>query len=465
VSCSRCRIGFLAVLASCLLAPAALAGQFQVREIKVGDKRITVMIYGGQSYRKLRFSDLNNRRLAKQLVCLEGKLKSAGGAGVRLFGTDHQFKHESLELFRKLVPGDNVWIGGKMERTRTKLNFSIAVVVKLKTDLELFEKRFKVAGKAGDWKFLLELADWIDKSKDYNPKIAFDEHRRYRTCKTRAINKACLSAEAAFKEADAIGYANLAIELLKLGADRDMAYRYFRRAAAIDPELEAAAKRLAAAGFLRWHGKWVTREEKKKLAAAELVAVSNRVSELKAREDRRSDEAVLGARNHARDVIEVETALAALRGAEAAARMTSEIEKASEPRLGRRVLALVASLPVKLQAGPIAAAMRSAQPQIRAAALELAASRQDLAARKTVVQAARKDSSREVIKLACEQLGKAGDVDAMALLVSLVGAEKDFRSRLAVEVLRKTTREDRFTKAEWAIWWKRNKASFPPGPK
>ncbi len=462
---SRCRIGFLVVLASCLLVPSALAGQFQVREIKVGDKKIMVMIYSGQSYRKLRFSDLSDRRLARQLVCLEGKLKSSGGSGVRLFGTDHEFKHESLELFGKLVPGDNVWIGGKLERTRTKLNFNISVVVKLKTDLELFEKRFKAASEAGDWKYLLELADWIDKSKDYNPKIAFDEHRRYRTCKIKAINKACLSAEAVFKESDAIGYANLAVELLNLGADRDVAYRYFRRAAAIDPELEAAAKRLAAAGFLRWHGRWVTREEKKKLEAAEQLEVSRRVAEIKAREDRRSDEAVLGARNHARDVIEIETVLAALRGVDAAARMTSEIERASEPRLGRRVLALVASLPIKLQAKPIDAAMRSAEPQIRTAALELAASRGDLAGRKVVAQAARKDSSREVTELACERLGKAGDVDAMAVLISLVDSEKDFRSRVAVDVLRKVTREDRFTKVEWAIWWKRNKASFPPGPK
>ena len=175
------RIGFLVLLAACALAPSALAGQFQVREIKVGDKKITVMIYRGQSYRKIRFGDLSDRSLSKQLVCLEGKLKAAGGAGARLFGTDHQFKHESLELFKKLVPGDNVWIGGKMEKTRVKLVFNISVVVKLKTDLELFEVRFKAAGKAGDGKRLLELADWLDKSKDYNPKIAFDEHRRIGT--------------------------------------------------------------------------------------------------------------------------------------------------------------------------------------------------------------------------------------------------------------------------------------------
>ncbi len=461
-----CRSVLLALITVAALAATSFAGQFQVREIKVGEKRITVMIFRGQSYRKIEVGDLSDMRLAGQLVCLEGKLKSAGAKGARLFGTDRVFKYSSPELFRKLVPGDNVWVGGRVSRKGTKLEFLISVTVKLKTDLELFEERFKAAGAAGDWKRLLELASWIAKSKDYNPKIAFDEHRRYRTCKARAISKACVSAERAFKDEDAVGYTRLAAELLHLGASRETAYGYLRRAAKIDPDQESAAKRLAAAGFLKWHGQWVTREAKKELEIAEQKRLRQKLLSARAREARRGDAAVLGGKNHARDVIEMELTLASIKADESSARLASEIERASGPRLGRRALALAAALPVKMQAKPVAAALRSSEPQIRIAALELVACRKDLAARKALVQLAAADSSAEVTEIACAQLAKAGDVQALATLIGMVRVVKgkEFRSRAAVDSLRKATGQDRYTEAEWGIWWTTNKSSYPPGP-
>jgi len=463
---NRFRGTLLGLAAVSALAAPCLGAQFQIREIKVGQKRITVMIHRGQSYRKIEVEDLEDMRLGGQLVCLEGKLKSSGAKGVKLFGTDRVFKYSSPELFRKLVPGDNVWVGGRASREGDNLSFLIAVVVKLKTDLELFEERFKAAGEAGDWERLLELASWIAKSKDYNPKIAFDEHRRYRMCKSRAISKACVSAERAFKDKNALGYTRLAAELLRLGADREVAYGYLRRAARIDPDHESAAKRLAAAGFLKWHGRWVTREDKKQLEIAEQKRLRQKLVAARARVGRRRDEAVLGARNHARDVIEMESSLASAKPEELAMRLASEIERASGPRLGRRALALAASLPAARQDKAIAAALKSSESETRIAALELVSCRRDLAARKALVRLATADSSEEVTELACAQLARAGDAQALATLVGMVPVVKgkEFRSRAAVEALRKATGQDRYTEAEWSIWWKANKASYPPGP-
>jgi hypothetical protein len=459
-----CRTLLLSLTATLLLAAPCAAGQFQVREIKVGEQKITVVIYKGQSYRRVTFDDFTDARLVNQLVCMEGKLKKTLADRVLIFGSKHRFKAGSPELFRKLVPGDNVWIGGRLARSGVKLVFNISVAVKLKTDLELFEERFKAAGKEGDWKRLLELAAWIDKSKDYNPKIDFAKHRRYRTCKSRAIAKACTSAEKEFGDKNAVGYADLAKRILKLGADRELAYGYMRRAASIDPELVVAVEGLSAAGFVKWRGLWVTKEEKKRLAAEEREYLTKRVATVKARRERRGESAVMGAVNYARDLTEMERSLAPLKGAEAAERLASEIERAAGPRLGRRALALAAALPVKLQKKPIGAAMRSTDAQVRIAALELVSVRKDLAARKILVTAAGGDGSEEVTELACNRLAAAADAHAIEALVGLVESTKKFRARAAVQALRRITGQDRFTKAEWDKWWSANKRSYPPGP-
>ncbi len=463
----RCRSALLVLGALVLTAAPAAAGQFQVRILKIGKKTITVVIYQAQSYRRITVADLADARLAGQLVCLEGKLKSSGTSGVRLFGTSHKFKVSAGGLFKKFVSGDNVWLGGRAVRSGPRLTFSITVAVKLKTDLVLFEERFKAAVKAGDWRRLLGLAAWIDKSKGH-PKIPFAEYRRYRACKGRAISKACSVAESAFKGTNAKGYAELGVELLKLGADSNLAYRYLRRAADIDPELEIAAKELskAKAGFVRCRGRWVTAEEKKQLVAAEEEQSAKKEAAIRVREERRAEEAVSGAVACAGDAVEMETALASSRGAEVGTRLASEVERASAPRLARRALFLVASLPAKEQAKPLAVAMRSAEPQIRIAALKLAAARGDLAARKLLASAASGDSSEEVTDLACKLLADAADADAIATLIGLVGSAGKHRSRAAVEQLQKATEQkDRYTPAEWRVWWKKNKGSFPPGPK
>jgi hypothetical protein len=102
--------------------------------------------------------------------------------------------------------------------------------------------------------------------------------------------------------------------------------------------------------------------------------------------------------------------------------------------------------------------------QIRLAAVELVSTRKDLAARKLLVEAAKKDDSEEVTELACQQLAAAGDVQAFKALLELIGSGKGFRSRAAVDALSNVTRQNRYTKAEWNYWWKRSKNSFPQGP-
>jgi hypothetical protein len=445
-------------------AAAASSAEFQVREIKVGDQTITVVIFRGQSYRKIVPGDLTDTRLANQLICLEGKVKTLGGGTVRLYGGEEEYKLSSPDLVKGYAPGDNIWLGGRAKGSGTRLEFEVTLAVKLKSDLELFEERYKEAAEKGDWKQLLELAAWIDKSKDYNTQIDFEEHRRYRNCHARAVSKACECARASFKESNAEGYVELAVRLLKLGADAQLAHQYLQIAAGINPELQQAARMLSEAGFHRHRGRWVTAADKKRLEAVEEDRERARLASRKARRDRRMQDAVGGVANYSRDVMEMESAVAGLKGAEYAARLASEVERAADVRLARRALFLAAALEPRGQAAPIAAAMRSAEPQVRVAALELVATRKDLAARKVIAEAARSDSSEEVAELACKLLAAAADVPALEALIGLVEDEKEFRARAAVEALRAGTREDLYTLAEWQGWWKKHKASFPAGP-
>ncbi|MHC4917000.1 MAG: hypothetical protein ACYTGB_16090 [Planctomycetota bacterium] len=461
---NRLKWALLFAAAVLILGGAAAAGEFQVREIKVGDKTITVMIYQGQSYRRIDFKSLTDAKLTGQLVCIEGKMESSGTGVLRLYGTDHRFLHSVADMFKKYSPGDNVWLGGRLEKSGRELEFKISVAVKLKSDLALFEERFKVASEVGEWRRLIDLAEWISKSKDYNTKIAYDDHRRYRTCKSRAIAKACACAERAFKNENAAGYADLAYELIRLGADQETAFSYLRRAAHLDPELQKATSKLSEAGYVRFRGLWVTKADKAKKEAAEKERLRRRLEEVRDREERRVQDAISGAINYAADAADLEAAVALLKGKGASERLVSSIERAAGPRLARRALLLTAALPAQLQDRPIAVAMRSAEPQVRCAALELAATRKDLAARKVILEAARSDTSAEVTEKGCRLLAAAADADALEALVKLVGSETAFRSRAAIDALRDATDEDRFTEPEWGLWWKRNKASFPAGP-
>ena len=47
-----------------LAGVSAVGAELQVREIKVGDKVIQVIIYRGQRYRKIGFGEFNDQRLA-----------------------------------------------------------------------------------------------------------------------------------------------------------------------------------------------------------------------------------------------------------------------------------------------------------------------------------------------------------------------------------------------------------------
>jgi hypothetical protein len=165
-----------------------------------------------------------------------------------------------------------------------------------------------------------------------------------------------------------------------------------------------------------------------------------------------------------RDAGELEAGVAGLSGEEAARRLASDIERAGDSRLARRALFLAFGLSAGLQAEPLAAALRSAEAQTRLAAVELASARKDLDGRKVVGEAARRDSAEEVAELACRLLAAAADSDAMSRLVELMGSDKEWRVRAAGEALRAVTKEERYTKAEWDLWWVRNKAAYPAGP-
>ena len=458
------------LLAAALLAPAAglrAAEEFKYSKIKVGDDTVTIVTFRGQSYRAIGFDDLTDLRLAKQLVCLEGKLRSVAGAEFKLWGTDRKLRSGSAELLKKFSPGDNMWLGGRADRVGAGLNFTATVAVKLKSDLELFEERFAAANQERDWEKLLVLGEWIGKSGGYDKDIDFDELRRYNASRKQAISAACSAAEAVFEEKDAAGYCRLAqklIDLTELEADKDLAYVYFRKAADIDPDNATAAKQLSEVGFVRFRGQWMTEDKKKKLTDEETRKDAERAVARAEQEERRAEGAANGAGLYAREKTEMEAALAALGEADAAVRLAAVLERASGARLGRRALFLAAALSPQHQAAPLAAAMGSSQSQIRTAALETAALRDDLAARKIVAGAAARDSSEEVAELACGLLADAGDRDAVSTLVTLVGAEDGFRSRAAVEALQKATGQERYTPAEWSKWWAANRNAYPPGP-
>lgn len=455
----------LGLLLAGLGLAAARGEEPETGQLRVGDKLVPVAQYRGQTYRLVEPELLGrDPNLPGQLVCVEGKLKDVHAHDFGLYGTDLRPALGPANLLKGLEPGNNLWIGGKLERSGNELIFTAQVAVKLKTDPELFEDRFAAAQKAADWERMLDLAGWINRSKSYNPKISYEEDRQYRACRDRAVLAARTAAEAAFRDADAAGYSRLAGRLAELGVEREVVWRYWRRAAWLDPEQAAAAAKLAEAGFVRWRGLWVTREDKARLEAVEEGRALRLREERAGREKRRLEEAVSGAPLYARGAAELETALAALPAPEAAARLASEIQTAVSARLGRRELVLVAALPVRQQAAPLAAAMKSAEPEIRLAALELAAARGDAAARRLVAEAAAGDGAEEVVERACRLLAAAGDAESLERLVGLTGAESEPRARAAVEALRAATGQDRFTPIEWRIWWGRNKSAYPAAP-
>ncbi len=456
------KIASLAAICLALLAGPILAAEgddLESSQIRIDKQVVTVYTHRGQSYRYTDPEGLADAALAGQLVCVEGKLRDVRGTDFTLFGTDQKLQLAAADALKGFSPGDNVWIGGHVQDGV----FKAQVAVKLKSDLALFDDRFAAASKAKAWDRMLDLASWISRSATYNPKIAFEEHRRYRASRDRAVTSACALAEAAFKDNDAAGYSRLATRLLDLEVDRELVWRYFRLAAAIDPDQDLAARRLAEAGFIRWHGLWLTREQKAEREADETRRLT-KIHEMEAaRQQRRTEEAVSGAALTARESAELETSLTALPPADAAARLASTLERTSSPRLGRRVLFLTAALPPQQQTQPLAAALRSREPEIRCAALELAASRNDSAARKLIL-AALSDDSDEVVDLACSLLASAGDTQALGALVGLTASDKDFRARAAVDVLRGTTNQDRWTPVEWRLWWNKNKAAYPAPP-
>jgi len=456
------RLGWCVLLGLSALPAAAAAGEDpEPSQIRIENQVVTVYTFRGQSYRYAEPDGLGDAALAGQLVCLEGKLREIRGSEFSLHGTERKLQLGTGEVLKGFSPGDNLWVGGRAGAG----GLTAQVAVKLKSDLALFDERFAAAAKEKSWEKMLDLAGWIGRAATYNSNITIDEHRRYRACRDRAVTEASAAAEAVFGDADAGGYSRLALRLLDLGIEREVAWRYFRKAAAIDPEQETASRKLSEAGLLRWHGQWLTREQKEEREGEELRRVARARELAAAREQRRAEEAASGAAVYSREAAEVESALAALPAADAATRLASTLERASSPRLGRRTIFLAAALPAKLQGAPLAAALRSGEPEVRAAALELAATRSDLAGRKLLAEAAAGDSSDEVVALACKLLATAGDEDALEKLVELVASDKDFRARAAVEALQKITAQDRWTAVEWRLWWKKNKSAYPTGPK
>jgi hypothetical protein len=456
----------LALLVVCglLAAAPARAGELERQQIRVGDLVITVVVHAGQTYRLVTPGNLGDAKLLGQLVCLEGKIKDLDENRVRLFDLDSWIP-VSGNVLARCVPGDNVWLGGKLARDGEGRNvLTITAAVQLKSDLALFEDRFAAMSATAEWGRLLDLAEWISRSREYNPKISFDEHRRYRSCVSRAVNRACAAAEAAFGETDAAGYVELAAQLKRVGADAELYLRYLKRAAAIDPDNPAAIRRLAELGMVRFRGQWLAPEQKKRLEAEEKERLARRAAEVKALTERRLAEAINGAASAALDIAEMETAAAGLRGQDLAARLASEIERAAGPRQINHALFLASWLPRQLQAAPMEAALRSADPLARLAALEMAGARGDRQAREWIVRTAGRESSEEVAGLACGLLGEAADAPAIEALIALVDGPREAGSRAAIAALYQATKEERYTRAEWDAWWKRNRAAFPAGP-
>jgi hypothetical protein len=442
-------------------ALGAEADKLESSQIRIDNQVVTVYTYSGQSYRFTTPDALAAPAIAGQLVCLEGKLREVRGTDFTLYGTDRKFQATTPEVLKGVAAGDNVWIGGRV----TSASLAAHVVVKLKSDLALFDDRFAAASTEKSWEKMLDLAAWISRSKAYNPGIAFEELRRYRATRDRAVVAACSMAEAAFQESDAAGYSRLAARLLDLDLDnREIVWRYFRQAALLDPDQELACRKLAEAGYLRWHGQWLTRAEKQEREVDEAARAARTATAKTARQLRRAEEAASGTAAYTRESAELETAIASLPPADAALRLATALERASSPRLGRRIIFLIAGLPLRHQADPLAAALASREPEVRCAALEFAATRNDLPARNMIAQAAAADSTAEVVELACQLLAAAGDGHAVGKLVELTASDKEFRSSTAVEVLQKVTSQDRWTPVEWRIWWNRNKSAYPPGP-
>jgi|GEM_PF-2891550 len=449
----------LALLAGPPAKPAE-AAKLESSQIRVDNQLVTVFTYAGQTYRQTTPEGLADPLLVGQLVCIEGKLRDIRGTGFSLFGTDQKFQAINGDVFKGFAPGDNVWLGGRAKAG----SLTAHVAVKLKSDLILFDDRFAAANTDKSWEKMLDLAAWISRSATYNPGITFEEHRRYRACRDRAVVAACSLAEAAFQQTDAAGYSRLAMRLFDLDIDREIVWRYLRQAATIDPEQELATRKLAEAGFLRWQGHWLTREQKNE-QEAEASRRATRNADLRTeRQRRRSEEAASGVALYSREAAELEAAISSLPPADCAIRLASSLERASSPRLARKILLLTAGLPSKLQGQPLAAAFSLRDPEVRCAAIELASTRNDRPARALIMQAAATDSSDEVVELACRILASAADAPSMQTLVELTAAEKEFRARAAVSALQTATNQDRWTPAEWRIWWSRNKTSYPQGP-
>ncbi|MHC4504020.1 MAG: hypothetical protein ACYTFI_11995 [Planctomycetota bacterium] len=240
------------------------------REVPYEGGTITIVTYRGKPYRRINVSALRglmvgSARLQGLPVCVEGKFDRYVPPNIQLMGSDREFYVANRSLLGGLVGGDNIWVAGVAEKKRREASCRLKVeaIVRLKDDFGLFRDRYNRHSKAGNWKRLLELGEWIQESGKLVASARTDIYQ-YQSDRKRAVREALRIRVKLLDPADANGHCEVArmyMDLLGRG-DVHKAVDLLLRAIDLAPRHKKAAESLRELGYVWYDGRWMTKEQR-----------------------------------------------------------------------------------------------------------------------------------------------------------------------------------------------------------
>ena len=334
----------------------------------------------------------------------------------------------------------------------------------MKDDPDLFRDRYNRYSKAGNWERLLELGRWIQE----NGKLVanrLEDINQYDSDRKRAVREALRIRGKLLDPADANGHyevARMYIDLLERG-DVRKAIDLLLRAIDLDPRHKGASESLRELGYVRYEGRWVSREqrdarerEKTRIAAAtgedSGTTGSTSGGDVRGKALSTSERIAL--------LLEVERKA---RSGPGGLKTVAERLPGADEAVARRIVWILANSGATADPRALSTGLRSNSVAVRKDVADAFAWSRRLDDLSLMI---RSEKTAEVLEHAIAALGGLGTRECVGTLVSLLSVDNDpARSHIAAE-LRRLTRVDLAGPEAWARWWNEKKDSFKvPAPK
>jgi len=440
------------------------------REVPYERGTITIVTYRGKPYRRINVSALRglmvgSARLQGLPVCVEGKFDRYVPPNIQLMGSDREMYVTNRSLLGGLIGGQNIWVAGVAEKKRREASCRLKVeaIVRLKDDTDLFRGRYNRYSKAGNWKRLLELGEWIQESGKLVASTRTDIYQ-YQSDRKRAVREALRIRVKLLDPADANGRCEVArmyMDLLGRG-DVHKAVDLLLRAIVLDPRHKRAAELLRELGYVWYDGSWMTKEQRdvlKRKKAEELAAAGTGVKTDPASTKTTKPGEKLSTSKRIIQLLDVERLA---RSGPGGLKTVAERLLGADEAVARRIVWILANSDATAEPGALWRGRDSKSVAVRkdtADALAWSRRVRDL----SLMISSQKTA--EVREHAIAALGGLGTSECVATLVSLVSIDNDAaRSRIAAE-LKRLTRVDLAGPEAWAKWWNEKKDGFKvPAP-